>query len=114
VEHCPELISLRIVFQASAEISWNGRSGDGVVNANVKELDVGSSPITDPLTVASFFSNVCPGLKAIVAWDNFDPENPVEVENRERWRKAIQLFQSFVTTKSEGIVEGGLGWYNFH
>jgi hypothetical protein len=103
VEHCPELISLRIAFQASAEISWNGRPGGGVVNANVEELNVGSSPITDPLTVASFLSNVCPGLTSIVAWNNFDPENPVEVENRERWRKAIELFQSFVATKG-GIM----------
>lgn len=84
VERCPELISLKIIFQASAEISWNGRPEDGVVNANVEELNVGSSPITDPHAVASFLPNVWLGLASIMAWDSFDPENPVEVENRER------------------------------
>ncbi|KIM84932.1 hypothetical protein PILCRDRAFT_87278 [Piloderma croceum F 1598] len=99
--HCPDLTSLSIPFQASAEISWNGRPGGGVVNEHLQELDVGQSPITDPRAVASFLSDIFPRLKCIVAWDNFDPDNPTEVANRKRWMEMIQLFESFVAIRNE-------------
>jgi hypothetical protein len=99
--HCPDLTSLGIAFQASAEISWNGRPGDGVVNEHLQELDVGRSPITDPRAVASFLSDIFPRLKSIVAWDNLDLDNPTEVESRERWMETFQLFESFVAIRNE-------------
>jgi hypothetical protein len=107
VEHCPHLISMKIIFQASAEIGWNGRPGGGVVNENMEELEVGKSPITDPHAVASFLSNVCPNLTSIVAWDDdVDLDDPVEVESRRRWGETIQLFKGFVRNKRRYDREG--------
>jgi hypothetical protein len=99
--HCPNLTSLKFAFQASAEISWNGRPGGGVVNEHLQELDVGQSPITDPRAVASFLSDIFPRLKSIVAWDNLDLDNPTEVESRKRWMETIPLFESFVAIRNE-------------
>src|SRR5258708_6664184 len=58
VRGCPNLTSLAIVFQASAEIPWNGRPGGGVVSQHMHELAVGQSPISNPRAVASFLSDI--------------------------------------------------------
>ena len=100
-QHCPNLQSLRIVFQASAEICWNGRPGGGVVNEYMEALEVVESPIADPRAVAYFLSDVFPKLTSIDAWDNFNPEDPTEVENRKRWQEAIQLYDIFVAIRNE-------------
>ena len=100
-QHCPNLMSLRIVFQASAEICWNGRPGGGVVNERLETLEVVQSPIADPRPVASFLSDVFPRLTSIVAWDNLNPEDPTEVGNRKRWQEAIQLYDDFVAIRNE-------------
>jgi hypothetical protein len=100
-QHCPNLMFLRIVFQASAEICWNGRPGGGVVNEHMEALEVVQSPIADPRAVASFLSDVFPRLTSIVAWDNFNPEDPTEVENRKRWQEAILLYDDFVAIRNE-------------
>jgi len=101
VQHCPNLMTLRIVFQSSAEIGWNGRPGGGIVNEHVHELEVGESPISDPRAVASFLSDIFPNLTSIMAWDNFDPDDVMQVQNRERWQEAIELFHSFVAIRKE-------------
>ena len=96
VGNCPNLTSLGIAFQASAETSWGGRPGGGVVNANMNELDVRKSPISHPRAVATFLSYVCPGLTCISAWEDFDPDDPIEADNWRRWQKTIRLFNRFV------------------
>jgi hypothetical protein len=96
VGNCPNLTSLGIAFQASAETSWGGRPGGGVVNANMNELDVRKSPISHPRAVATFLSNVCPGLTHISAWEDFDSDDPIEADNWRRWQKTIRLFNRFV------------------
>ena len=100
-QHCPNLTFLRIVFQASAEICWNGRPGGGVVNEHMKALEVVQSPIADPRAVASFLSDVFPSLTSIVAWQNCNPEDPTAVENRKRWQEAICLYHDFVAIRNE-------------
>jgi len=95
------LTSLTIVFQASAEIHWNGRPGGGVVNSHMDELAVGNLPITDPRAVASFLSDVFPCLTSIVAWDNFDPDALIKVGNWNLWKAAIQLYESFMAIRNE-------------
>jgi hypothetical protein len=92
---------MEIIFQASTEIGWNGRPGGGVVNENMKELKVGKSTITDPHAVASFLSSVCPNLTSIVAWNDFDRDDPIEVESRRRWGETIQLFEGLVAIRNE-------------
>jgi hypothetical protein len=100
-KHCPNLMTLRIVFQASAEVCWNGRPGGGVVNEHMEELEVVQSPITDPRAVASFLSDIFPRLTSIVAWDNYNPEDLAEVGNRKRWQETIQLYGAFVAIRNE-------------
>jgi hypothetical protein len=34
-------------------------------------------------------------------WDNFDPDDGVQVQNRKRWQEAIELFHSFVAIRKE-------------
>ena len=100
-QHCPNLMSLRIVFQASVEICWIGRPGGGVVNESLETLEVVRSPIADPRSVASFLSDVFPRLTSIVAWDYLNPEDLTEVGNRERWQEAIQLYDDSVAIRNE-------------
>ena len=101
VKHCPNLASLRIPFNASAEISWNGRPGGGVVCEQMGDLDVGYSPITDPRAVASFLSDVFPKLQSITTWDHFDADDPAEVELQHLWQETNRLFESFVAIRNE-------------
>lgn len=98
---CPYLWSLGIAFNASAEINWDGWPGGGLVNLNMKHLEVGRSPISDPRTVATFLSNVCPGLTTIFSWEYFGSEDPMEAENWRRWQKTICLVQRFVEIRTE-------------
>ena len=100
-QHCPNLTFLRISFQASAEICWNGRPGGGVVNERLETLEVLQSPIADPRAVASFLSDVFPSLTSIVAWRNCNHEDPTAVENRKRWQEAICLYHDFVAIRNE-------------
>ena len=100
-KHCPHLSSLAIPFHASAMISWNGRPGGGVVNEEFRELDVGQSPITNPRAVASFLSDVFPKLSTITAWEDINPDEPAEVENRKRWQETIRLYHGFVAIRNE-------------
>ena len=100
-QHCPNLLFLRIGFQASAEICWNGRPGGGVVNEYMETLEVVQSPIADPRAVASFLSDVFPRLTSIDAWDNFNPNDLTEVEYQKRWQEAIQLYHVFVGIQNE-------------
>jgi hypothetical protein len=98
--HCPNLMSLGIVFQASADISWNGRPGGGIIS-HMHSLEVGRSPISDPHVVASFLSDIFPGLESIVAWENYDPDDQIETKNYDQWKETVQLFHSYVVIRNE-------------
>lgn len=107
VRSCPNLLSLAIAFQASTETSWNGRPGGGVVNEHMKELVVGRSPMTDPHALASFLSDVFPNLISIIAWDNYNPDVPIEVRNWNLWQETVQLVQSSVAIRGMTCCEHG-------
>ena len=100
-QHCPDLTSLRIVFQASAKISWNGRPSGGVVNEHLACLEVARSPITDPCAVASFLSDVFPRLTSIVGWPSSNDSNPIELQYSKRWQETVRLYHAFVAIRNE-------------
>lgn len=100
-KQCPSLRALTIPFILSAPISWNGRPGEGIVNQCMEELDVGRSPIIDPVTVASLLSDIFPNLKLIQAWDDLDFDVPEEVQYSDKWMETIRLYHQFAKIRKE-------------
>jgi hypothetical protein len=101
-KRCPKLQFLTFPFLASAEITWNDRPGDGVVNESLERLDVGRSPIEDPHMVASFLSDVFPNLICFDAWDGYGLRNDQQVRYHKLWEEAITLYERFKGNREKG------------
>ncbi len=67
-KRCPRLLVLGVPFMASSKIDRDGRSGELPVNPNLKDLNVGRSPIDDVGMVVSLLSYVFPSILGIGVW----------------------------------------------
>lgn len=100
--HCHNLIELGVVIAASKKVQWNGRPGNGVVCKSLTELTVGNAPIGDRSTaVASFLSAVFPSLNSITAWVQYAADVPANVESKQKWQRAIDMYHVLVKTRRE-------------
>ncbi|KIJ63280.1 hypothetical protein HYDPIDRAFT_29539 [Hydnomerulius pinastri MD-312] len=106
LEHCPLLSRLGVVFVAQVSGPFTSAPPKKrMVNERITCLDVGTSPIEEPLKVAAFLSAILPNLKLfeyfpLPVHGDVDPVHPVY---RKRWKLAQENYELFVTARQQGM-----------
>ncbi|KAJ7159371.1 hypothetical protein C8R43DRAFT_882023 [Mycena crocata] len=99
-QHCPRLESLEMVFDASAVTSTESVSGHIASNHNLRTLFTHHCPITAPLPVSHFLSEMFPRLTSIqtkrTGWeddytDDLEDYFPETIGYREIWKEVDAL-----------------------
>jgi hypothetical protein len=78
------------------------RPGKGVSNGTLSYLRVGCPRISNgPFAVASFLSDVFPGLTAITGWEDEDWDDEDISERVELWKQTEELYRYFVRIRKQ-------------
>ena len=91
-QSCPALKSVSLGFDLSLPMA---PTHPGVRNESLTYLYVDSSPITDPLAVATFFSDVFPKLELHHGWHSsgWGEDSPEFIEMCKRWGEVDRLLE---------------------
>ncbi|KAJ7187270.1 hypothetical protein C8R46DRAFT_1184920 [Mycena filopes] len=81
--HCPDLISLKITFNASAVPPFDNSPETRISHGRLLSLDVAASPISDPAAVGRFVSALFPNLIEIGTLHEWDWEDPDDQDDTE-------------------------------
>jgi len=118
IRHCPRIWSIGYRMQTDV-LSKDGvplhgfsRIGNGVVTNGEMEFNIGDSPIHDPIEVASFLSDICPGLWYIGSlWrdrndvnsddDGGDEDEDDDGEMYERWDMVTHYLPHFAKVRMQ-------------
>jgi len=89
-KYCRQLSTVSINVNACDVSMSQSRPAGGIVSATFDCLGIGDSPITDPMPVAAFLSDIFPGITSIYTF------NGDCVDENSKWDKVVQFIPTFV------------------
>jgi hypothetical protein len=93
--YCRDLLTVSINIDASDVNISEARPAGGTINASFDCLNIGDSPISDPIPVAAFLSDIFPKIKVIYKFDGRD------LDENSTWRQVGPLIPTFVSIRSQ-------------
>lgn len=104
LRNCPKLIWLGIVIDATVLPSANANSsgGEKVRNHHLNCLLLGDSKIDDAARVATYLSDLLPGIRDIFSWDENMDVQPMDREQYEpRWNEVARLIPIYAQVRAQ-------------
>lgn len=90
-------ISTGVSWRPGRVLCTHDRPGGGASCPSLREFHVGESPVEVEcrLDIASFLSDVFPEAAIDTIWDEEEPVDEEEKQNKENWENVVALFQAF-------------------
>ncbi|KAH9949853.1 hypothetical protein B0H21DRAFT_687827 [Amylocystis lapponica] len=109
VQRCPKLSEISLTVDTSLAGSnyyEDQRPGDGATNSLVQSIHLGASKVIDPMSVATFLSDLFPDLLWVnTSWPVPDDEDEQEGEEQygpyQRWAEVEQFVVDFATVRRQ-------------